>query len=436
MAVDSLYTQHSSSNHGNGSWNPEVVLKIRNYEHSGGWTCVGFAPTKGRRCQNPINHMNRATAGSIIKKLSLVDPGKTNIAPLLQDLAGHLLCLRYHQSQVGEVTQRWTTSIASMPPEMRLAAVAVQCATSVVSITAEERRIKEERDNLNKEKARLDERRRQLDADEEVAKSSTRLLDDLTANAQRENDRLAQAWADLRAESQRITASGTKLAAATSELQWQKSSHIESMAALKREELAQGVERKSLKQLESRLKEEEVRQQRLEAERGQEELARQQRLTALEARVKDEGQRLQNILSAKLKTENESKSILSILQARIVEEERTLENVRAAKHNEENERLTRLDALDSTIINEELKLDKLIADRLNEERLYKEREARKRQEEELAQELKQANKSFVNAFKSVIPVSLLSKLSISRRQIEPEEKDEEEEDTRVFCCFC
>ena len=87
-------------------WDPIETLEIINPDRNC-LTCVGYAPSCGRRCRNPINQANRASAFQLLKDLENIDPSTTNIQPQLRRLAGLTLCLRYHQNQVGAVVDEW-----------------------------------------------------------------------------------------------------------------------------------------------------------------------------------------------------------------------------------------------------------------------------------------------------------------------------------------
>ena len=87
-------------------WDPIETLGIINPDRDC-LTCVGYAPSCGRRCRNPINQANRASAFQLLKDLENIDPSTTNIKPQLRRLAGLTLCLRYHQNQVSPVVDEW-----------------------------------------------------------------------------------------------------------------------------------------------------------------------------------------------------------------------------------------------------------------------------------------------------------------------------------------
>lgn len=90
-------------------WSPVKVLGIE--DHS---TCVGHAPSKGRKCQNPIKAANRQWGLKILSTMSGHDPSTTNMKPYLEELAPTILCQRNHQGQAGVMIDRWLSSIARL----------------------------------------------------------------------------------------------------------------------------------------------------------------------------------------------------------------------------------------------------------------------------------------------------------------------------------
>lgn len=87
-------------------WDPTKTLEITNPDRNC-LTCVGYVPSRGRRCLNPINQANRASAFRLLNNLENIDPSTTNIKPQLCRLAGLTLCLKDHQNQVTAVVDEW-----------------------------------------------------------------------------------------------------------------------------------------------------------------------------------------------------------------------------------------------------------------------------------------------------------------------------------------
>ena len=89
------------------TWDFTELLDIYNPEHDWKRTCVGFAPSQGRRCWNPYNAGNRAAADRILLLLPTLTSHPKELKSKLYDLAGCCLCLRYHQNQAVGVAADW-----------------------------------------------------------------------------------------------------------------------------------------------------------------------------------------------------------------------------------------------------------------------------------------------------------------------------------------
>ncbi|KAF1837100.1 hypothetical protein BDW02DRAFT_492162, partial [Decorospora gaudefroyi] len=84
-------------------WNPTAILQLTHDKR-----CIGYAPSKKRKCQNPIRAQNAAYMVSLLAQLALVSPLDTVcLRPRLWVLAQRGLCVRWHQGQVEEVVRRW-----------------------------------------------------------------------------------------------------------------------------------------------------------------------------------------------------------------------------------------------------------------------------------------------------------------------------------------
>ena len=88
-------------------WDPVTALDIINPSR-GALTCVGYAPSQGRRCRNPINQANRASAFRLLESLSCIDSSTVEIIEKLRELARLTLCLWYHQNQNHNIVQTWS----------------------------------------------------------------------------------------------------------------------------------------------------------------------------------------------------------------------------------------------------------------------------------------------------------------------------------------
>ncbi|KAK4693174.1 hypothetical protein P7C71_g4176, partial [Lecanoromycetidae sp. Uapishka_2] len=91
------------------SWDASVVLKTD--PDAPGFTCVGYAPSQGRRCHNRIAAANRQEASKLLDRISRRNPSSSRIEDLLESLAPLLLCKRYHQNQADFMVQKWNERI-------------------------------------------------------------------------------------------------------------------------------------------------------------------------------------------------------------------------------------------------------------------------------------------------------------------------------------
>jgi hypothetical protein len=91
-------------------WDAKSVLSIVNPDR-GTITCVGYAPSKGRRCQNPISQANRTAITAILTNLSSQYPSVRGMRTDLEEVAEMGLCRRYHQYQADDMVERWSGSI-------------------------------------------------------------------------------------------------------------------------------------------------------------------------------------------------------------------------------------------------------------------------------------------------------------------------------------
>lgn len=95
-------------------WNPRQAFGIINWDP--GYyrqTCVGYAPSQGRRCRNPIKQNNRDMIDQILYELSLTEPCEENMVQDLFVLAELCLCVRYHRTQVQAVVREWREILRS-----------------------------------------------------------------------------------------------------------------------------------------------------------------------------------------------------------------------------------------------------------------------------------------------------------------------------------
>lgn len=78
------------------------------------FTCFGYAPSKGRRCHNPIAIANRQNAIALLYQMSRDGTSSANMQYMeymLQSLASRILCKRNHQNQAPYLVDRWLHEI-------------------------------------------------------------------------------------------------------------------------------------------------------------------------------------------------------------------------------------------------------------------------------------------------------------------------------------
>ena len=90
-------------------WLPSEVLQLD--LNSSGFTCIGYAPSKGRRCHNPIACANRQEAANLLREMSMLDPHSKRLDKRLEELARRLLCRRWHQNQAADMKTLWRREI-------------------------------------------------------------------------------------------------------------------------------------------------------------------------------------------------------------------------------------------------------------------------------------------------------------------------------------
>lgn len=88
------------------SWDPMELFTLVNPDKLG-ITCVGYAPSKRRRCQNAIAYRNIRAAKAVMSRLMRPGVDGDDMKEMLYNLAEYTLCRGNHQSQATEVSDRW-----------------------------------------------------------------------------------------------------------------------------------------------------------------------------------------------------------------------------------------------------------------------------------------------------------------------------------------
>ncbi|KAH7381100.1 hypothetical protein BKA64DRAFT_685673 [Cadophora sp. MPI-SDFR-AT-0126] len=99
---------NNSSRSSQKLWDPTTTLGIINtdpgYERI---TCVGYAPSQGRRCRMAINQWNRQSITKTLDDISYLQPDDPVVLSRLKTMAGEALCVRFHQGQASDILSQW-----------------------------------------------------------------------------------------------------------------------------------------------------------------------------------------------------------------------------------------------------------------------------------------------------------------------------------------
>ncbi|KAL4918739.1 hypothetical protein BDW62DRAFT_180923 [Aspergillus aurantiobrunneus] len=85
---------------------PHLSEIIKVYPEEEPW-CAGFARSQSRRCHLHTNARGRKTAMSLLKEGTGDLRAGEDITDLLEELAPHVLCTRYHKNQAMELAAKW-----------------------------------------------------------------------------------------------------------------------------------------------------------------------------------------------------------------------------------------------------------------------------------------------------------------------------------------
>ena len=93
-----------------GQWDPYAVLNINKTRSR----CYGWAPSKGRLCENPISVLNRNKAHHLMSRIARLSPSDEKVMGLLSRVARCLMCQNNHQGQATSVLDRWEQKIETI----------------------------------------------------------------------------------------------------------------------------------------------------------------------------------------------------------------------------------------------------------------------------------------------------------------------------------
>ena len=98
------------------AWNAFHTLQVDPVkEHH----CIGYAPSQGRRCRNPIKRDNTTLAFKLLNDLGSMDPTSSQTETKLDRLASACLCVRNHQDQKMDFVKKWKSIMLSLELEER-----------------------------------------------------------------------------------------------------------------------------------------------------------------------------------------------------------------------------------------------------------------------------------------------------------------------------
>jgi len=115
------YSSSSSTSTTSSSpvWDPWKAFSIVN-PNRGFRTCVGYAETRKRRCENHIC-MSWAGANEILHRLSMERPSVSRMIGDVEELAICMLCPRWHQNewQINKMVEKWCLIIREEKRKLR-----------------------------------------------------------------------------------------------------------------------------------------------------------------------------------------------------------------------------------------------------------------------------------------------------------------------------
>jgi hypothetical protein len=300
MVVSAQFYRHSTvSSERKKLWDPYETLGIINTDP--GYdkiTCIGNAPTQGRRCRNPIKGSNREFIKAVLSEISFLPPDSPGVLSRLQAIVGPALCVSRHQSQAELVMQQWKRNIQQLRRQ---------------SESREERTRKPSRNS------KQDSEKVQKPSIHEV-RERMRELEELMATLEQERDEESEQFSgQVRRDERGAQRSRTAEQTRQMNEEMQREAKREEKTRLEKERL----EKKRLQ--EERLERERLKRERLERERREEERLERERLE----REKREEERLEKERKEKEETKRRK-------QEQAAHNERIRQ--RAAKLREDRER--------------------------------------------------------------------------------------------------
>jgi hypothetical protein len=119
MAFSTRFGYDATSTQRKKLWDPSETLGIINMDP--GYqriTCIGHAPSQGRRCRNPIRSDNRDFITATLNEIAYLRPDNPTVMSRLRSIAGPALCVRYHQGQAESIVRQWQRKIQQLSPRI------------------------------------------------------------------------------------------------------------------------------------------------------------------------------------------------------------------------------------------------------------------------------------------------------------------------------
>ena len=143
-------------------WNPSTTLGIINPDYDC-LTCIGYAPSQGRRCRNPIRADNRALITRTLDEIAYLPPDSPAVMSRLRAIAGPALCVRYHQGQAGTVVMQWQRKIQLLKPQIGERKPAKSVQSSRLQEPVRDRRVENLKDQLKEMEEAMAKLREEID---------------------------------------------------------------------------------------------------------------------------------------------------------------------------------------------------------------------------------------------------------------------------------
>ena len=137
-------------------WDPSKTLGILNmapgYECI---TCIGYAPSKRRRCQNPIRQDNRELIMRTLSEIAYLHPDSPAVLSRLRAIVGPALCVRYHQNQAETVVAGWQSALRQLKPQLGEPKIAKSIQNGKTKVVIKDESIEDLREQLREIKELL-----------------------------------------------------------------------------------------------------------------------------------------------------------------------------------------------------------------------------------------------------------------------------------------